>query len=269
MLAALLWGFLAQLTVLGSLQHGRSQQTGYAQFRDVLAKAQAPVGSVDDAGYLIAPGTPVAIITIPRIDLREVVGEGTTGGVLAHGPGHRRDTVLPGQPGVSVLMGRRAGYGGPFARIGQLRAGDLITVTTGQGVHTYTVLAVRHPGDPQPQPLRAGQGRLTLMTADGPAFRPTDVLRADAALKSEAQPGTRPAIATTALPVAERAMASDDGVLVPLVLWAQVLMVAAAVVAWIRHRVGRWHAWIIGVAVLGALGVAVADHATGLLPNLL
>ncbi|MCZ0981039.1 hypothetical protein O1L60_24275 [Streptomyces diastatochromogenes] len=29
------------------------------------------------------------------------------------GPGHRRDTALPGQPGASVIMGRQWGYGSP------------------------------------------------------------------------------------------------------------------------------------------------------------
>jgi LPXTG-site transpeptidase (sortase) family protein len=268
-LAALLLGFIAQLTLFGGLQHSRAQRMEYADFRGSLAQAKAPVGQVDDGGGLLTLGTPVAVLDIPRIGLHEVVGEGTTAGVLTAGPGHRRDTVLPGQAGTSVLLGRRAGYGGPFARIDTLRRGDRITVATGQGMHTFTVLGVRRAGDPQPAALTTGQGRLTLVTASGPAYVPTDVVRVDAVLTSGAQPVPRMVIGTGALPPAEQAMGIDQGVLVPLVLWGQLLVAAALGVVWIRHRVGRWHAWVIAVPVLGFLGVTVADHAASLLPNLL
>ncbi|MFD0572399.1 sortase [Kitasatospora gansuensis] len=60
---------------------------------------------------------------IPQLGLREVIREGSTGEVLAAGPGHRRDTAMPGQAGSSVLLGRQAGFGGPFGSIGQLRTG--------------------------------------------------------------------------------------------------------------------------------------------------
>jgi LPXTG-site transpeptidase (sortase) family protein len=268
-LAALLLGFVAQLTLFGGLQHSRAQRMEYADFRGALAQAKAPVGQVDDGGGLLTLGTPIAVLDIPRIGLHEVVGEGTTAGVLAAGPGHRRDTVLPGQAGTSVLLGRRAGYGGPFARIDTLRRGDRITVATGQGMHTFAVLGVRRVGDPQPAALTTGQGRLTLVTASGPAYVPTDVVRVDAVLTSGAQPVPRMVIGTGALPPAEQAMGIDQGVLVPLVLWGQLLVAAALGVVWIRHRVGRWHAWVIAVPVLGFLGVTVADQAASLLPNLL
>jgi LPXTG-site transpeptidase (sortase) family protein len=235
----------------------------------VLAQAKAPVGQRDDAGNLLHLGTPVAVIRIPRIGVREVVSEGTTAEVLTAGPGHRRDSVLPGQAGTSVLMARRAAYGGPFARIGELRHGDLITVATGQGEHTFRVLETRRAGERQPPPLVKGQGRLTLMTADGPAYLPTDVFRVDAALASDTQPAPPAAIRSGALPPSELAMGIDQAVLTPLVLWAQLLLVAAVAVVWIRYRVGRWHAWVIGVPVIAALGLTVADHAAGLLPNLL
>jgi LPXTG-site transpeptidase (sortase) family protein len=268
-LAALLLGFVAQMTAFGGLQHARAQRIEYADFRGTLAQAKAPVGQVDDGGKLLTLGTPVAVLDIPRIGLHEVVGEGTTAGVLAAGPGHRRDSVLPGQPGTSVLLGRRAGYGGPFARIGSLRRGDAITVVTGQGKHTFTVLKVRRHGDPLPPALAAGQGRLTLITADGPAYVPAEVLRVDASLTSGTQSAPRAVIGAGALPRAEQAMGFDQGVLISLVLWGQLLVAAAFAVVWIHHRVGRWHAWVIAIPVLGFLGLTVADQASSLLPNLL
>ena len=49
-----------------------------------------------------------------------VVVEGTTPGEPDAGPGHLRDTPLPGQAGVSVVFGRRATFGAPFASLPQL-----------------------------------------------------------------------------------------------------------------------------------------------------
>ncbi|MFD1273890.1 sortase domain-bontaining protein [Streptomyces kaempferi] len=73
------------------------------------------MAQTDQQGDLLAPGTPVALIDIPAAHLHQVVLEGTDSGVLTDGPGHRRDTPLPGQSGTSVLMGRAAAYGGPSA----------------------------------------------------------------------------------------------------------------------------------------------------------
>ena len=268
-LAVATLGFAAQLILLGSLTHARDQKVQYATFRAALAQAIAPVGHLDSAGRPLAPGTPVAVLSIPRIGLREVVDEGTSGAVLAKGPGHRRDSVLPGQAGVSVLLGRRAAYGGPFRRLGELRGGDDITVVTGQGAQTFRVIAVRRAGEPQPPVLGADRGRLTLVTADGPAYLPTDLLRVDADLMSPVQQTPAVAIRSAALPRSEQAMGVDGVALVPLVLWGQVLIAAAAGVVWIRQRVSRWHAWLIGLPVLALLGVLVADQGARLLPNLL
>jgi LPXTG-site transpeptidase (sortase) family protein len=265
--AALTLCLVAQFALIGALAHNRDQDRAYAAFRDQLANATAPVGGVEANGRPLAPGTPVAVLAIPRIGLREIVGEGTSASVLKSGPGHRRDTVMPGQPATSVLMGRRAGYGGPFSKIGSLARGDLISVTTGQGKHQYEVMGVRHANDPQPAPVK-GQGRLTLVTADGPPYLPTDVLRVDARLLTPAMAaaGTLPGFA---LADSEQALSGDSSTLVPMVIWGLLLALAAAGVVYVHQRIGRWHAWVIGVPLLGALGVTVADQVASLLPNVL
>lgn len=266
-LAALMLCLVAQFGLIGALAHNRDQDRAYAAFRDQLANATAPAGGVDRDGHPLELGTPVAVLLIPRIGLREVVGEGSSATVLKSGPGHRRDTVLPGQPGVSVVMGRRAGYGGPFSDLRSLAHGDLITVVTGQGKHQYEVMGVRRANDPQPVAPAKGQGRLTLLTADGPPYLPSDVLRVDARLLTPAVPAAG-ALPAYALPGREQALEGDATALVPLVIWGLLLALAAAGVVFVHQRVGRWHAWVIGVPVLGALGVTVADQAASLLPNL-
>jgi sortase A len=259
--------------VLGNLRHDHDQAQLSARFRIELAQGPdyglAPVGPLDEAtNKPLAAGTPVAVLEIPRLGLREVVVEGTSSGTLMSGPGHRPDTPLPGQVGTSVIAGRRATYGGPFRSIGQLRAGDRITVITGQGKSSFVVLGVRHAGDPVPPVLSRGQGRLTLATADGPVLRPRDVLRVDANLLSTVQP--RPAqLPSAAVPAAQALLAGDSSALLGVVGWAVVLVGVAMVSVWVRFSVGWWRAWVIGLPVLVVLGLSVFDEIAALLPNLL
>ncbi|MEW2397003.1 sortase [Streptomyces sp. NPDC046862] len=268
-LAALLLGFVADAGLVGNLRHARDRQVDYAGFRSALANGVAPVGRSAGGGQAPEQGEPVALLDVPALHLREVVREGTTAEDLARGPGHRRDTPLPGQSGVSVIMGRQATYGGPFRRLGELSTGDTFTVTTGQGKHTYRVIGPRRAGDPQPPAPAAGRGRLTLITADGTPFMPRGVLRVDADLVSNVQPTPAPAVAPGALPQDETAMAGQQTAWLALVLWGQALVLAAAALAWAHARWGRPHTWVVGVPLLGALGLAVADQTLLLLPNLL
>ncbi|MFE7777775.1 class E sortase [Streptomyces sp. NPDC057445] len=268
-LAALLLGFVVDVGFVGDLRHARDRQVDYADFRSALANGVAPVGRSAGGGTAPEAGEPVALLEIPALHLREVVREGTTAQDLARGSGHRRDTPLPGQAGVSVVMGRQAAYGGPFRHVAELSTGDRLTVTTGQGKHTYSVIGPRRAGDPQPPALAAGRGRLTLVTAEGTPFMPRGILRVDADLVSDVQAAPPAAVAPGALPEEEKPMAVQQTAWLPLVLWGQALVLAAAALAWAHARWGRPHTWVVGVPLLGALGLTVADQAALLLPNLL
>ncbi len=275
-LAIALIGFAVWFAFLSRLYYDRAQHESYANFRNSLALATAPTGPTqqdysqpNQPPHLLAPGTPVAILTVPEIGLHTVVFEGTSGQVLESGPGHVRDEPLPGQAGTSVIFGRRTGYGGPFSQLPRLRAGDTFTVTTGQGVSTYRVIDVRHPGDPAPMPLTAGEGRLILTTADGPPLMPTGVLRVDADLVSK--PFATPAMVLSAanLSASEQPLGTDSVAWVWLVLLGLVMLVAAGVLSWCKQRWGRWQTWIVAVPVMGFLGLSIADQVSLLLPNLM
>jgi sortase A len=268
-LAAVLLGFVAQVTLVGALQHSSDQRRAYDHFRSDLALATAPVGQTGLDGKVLPLGTLVAILEIPRLGVSEVVGEGTTSTVLRSGPGHRRDTVLPGQAGASVILGRQATYGGPFGHLKDLVIGDKIVVTTGQGRHVYTVRGLRRAGDPLPPPLAEGKGSLVLVTGDGPRFMPSGVLRVDADLRTPAMASPARPIALGSLPTAEQVMAGDPSAWVLVVLWGQALLIAALLTVWLATRWGRWQTWLVAVPVLTALGLTVSDHVSRLLPNLL
>lgn len=268
-LAALTLGLVGELSGLGALKHDRDQVTRFATFRADLANGVAPVGPTDDQGRVLTEGTSVGVLSIPDLGLIEVIGEGSSSRVTMAGLGHRRDTVLPGQAGVSVIVGRRAAYGAPFAALAHLAVGSQVSVTTGQGAARYVVRTVRRAGSTGPTPLQSGSGRLVLVTADGPAYLPTGVVYVDADLVGAPQL-TPPAVwSSSGLPAADQLMAGDTGALVPLVLWAELLLLLVLALTWAVLRWGRWQTWVVGVPTVAAVGLVVADQFARLLPNLL
>ncbi|MEV5849255.1 class E sortase [Streptomyces sp. NPDC051985] len=268
-LAAVLLGFAANLTIVGHLQHARDQQTAYDELRKELALGTAPVGQRDYEGKLLKPGAPVALLRIPVLGLKEVVAEGTTSEVLMAGPGHRRDTPLPGQAGTAVIMGRQWGYGSPFHDLRQLPVGSRIEITTGQDKSVYEVTGVRRAGDELPAPVAEGQGRLTLITATGAPYTPSGVLRVDAKLVTAVQPNPPRDLRAGWIADSEQALGTDSGAWLGVFLWTQGLLLAS-LLAVVAFRVwGRWQTWICAGPLLLALGLADSQSLTALLPNLL
>lgn len=260
---------LLQLTVIGGLQQSAAQERKFDEFRSQLATGTAPIGPTDNQNRALAIGAPVAYLEIPEIGLRQVVVEGTTSSALFSGPGHRRDTVLPGQAGASILMGRAAAFGGPFADIDQLESGDEIVVTTGQGEYEFEVIGVRREGDPVPAPAEPGSSRLVLATADGRPYLPEGVLRVDADLVGTAAVGPARAFSAATLPSSEQFMGADTSTLWALALWIQVLIALSLGAVWAWHRWGHAQAWVVFLPPLLLVGLATSSQVARLLPNLL
>jgi sortase A len=251
-----------QLLFLSTFSEQRAQDLLYGRFRGELAGAVAPIGPVTPEG------DPVALLTIPRLGVSQVVVEGTASGDTLNGPGHLRRTVLPGQVGASVVMGRSATYGAPFRDVDTLRAGDFIDVTMAQGKVTYQVIDVRRAGDPYPQPLAAGHARLTLETAEGhgalASLTPDSVVYIDAeATKAFIPPSGFP----TAVPDSEQVMGTDHGALPLLVLYLTLLLAVTLGVVAARQRWSARLVWVVTMPVALALAWATTDVAMRLLPN--
>jgi len=254
LLGVFLLGFLAYLYGFSAIQEARAQTTMYPGLRIELGNQVAPLGAT-------TPGNPVAILDIPRIGIRNmIVVEGTSAENLTLGPGHVRDTPLPGQSGVTEIFGRRATFGGPFAGLMRLRPGDKITFLTGQGRSVYTVMARGDSGhlveDPAPN-------RLLMVTACS-AYVPTTYCYLDADLNTAAahDPGGRPGITSAEIP-----LSGDSGTLVLTLIWglALVIISATATVA-----AARWSPWLTYLAA-GPLALAVLwnlyQSLAALLPN--
>jgi LPXTG-site transpeptidase (sortase) family protein len=264
-LAGLAAWLLVYAVGFSALHEHHEQRVLYSHLRENLANATAPLN-----GH-IADGTPLALINAPAGGIHDqVVVEGTTSADLESGPGHYPGTALPGEAGISTIMGRHTTYGAPFSNITSLRAGDLITVTTDQGIARYSVQDVRGPGSPLPATLASGAGRLTLITSASSGWRggwtPTHAVYVDASLTSKP---FETASGSGTFTSADNPMASDRGALVPLVLWLQALVLATLAIVWARARWGRRQTWVIGGCVLIALLWGATGAFLQLLPNLL
>jgi LPXTG-site transpeptidase (sortase) family protein len=269
MVASLVAAFLLALLVLGNVTYHASQQQLNDRFRSELAEGTAPVSEGDYRDVLLADGSPVALIEIPQIGLYDVVVEGTSSGELMKGPGHRRDSVLPGQRGVSVLMGRALAYGGPFGGVSRLVPGDRFTVTTGQGEHVFEVMGTRYAGDPAPANPRAGESRLILMTARGGPLVPVGVQYVDATLVGEAAPAGARQTTRLTLPVQDAPLATDTRTVWALVFSLQFLVAGEILAVWTLRRFGWRKAWVAFVPVLLLAGLLTATQVALLLPNLI
>lgn len=274
---------LANLTLVSQVEHYVWQHNAYNTLRVSLADGSVPVSPLDYTGAVTPAGTPLAVLRAADIGISdEVIVEGSAAAQTAVGIGHRRDSVLPCQSGTSVLMARSGAYGGIGQKWKSLRAGDTFTVQTGQGTCTYAVMGQREAGDTAPSPPTGEDGRLVLTTAAGLPFMPTEVLRIDAELISDAFDRPSQAVPTSALPGSDAAMGSqlrlaldakpgvDLGLLFGIVLLLEPLIAGGIGAVWTWRRWGRWQTWLVATPVLGTLGLLVATSINEwFLPNLL
>lgn len=107
-------------------------------------------------------GTPLAVLTIPKIHLEVPVFEGTDDVTLDRGVGRIVGTARPGQPGNIGIAGHRDGF---FRGLKDVAAGDEIKLVLQDAVSTYVVdqITVVKPEDVsvlQPRPVPS----ITLVT---------------------------------------------------------------------------------------------------------
>jgi sortase A len=256
LLAVLALGLAGYLYVLSGVQEARAQTIMYTRLQYELANQLAPLGPT-------APGSPVAVLDIPAIGIRDmVVVQGTSPENLTLGPGHLRATPMPGQAGVSEIFGRRATFGAPFARLADLRPGDVIVTITGQGRSVYRVAALGGSQevrieDPEPN-------RLLLVTASSPVV-PSYYVEVDARLVSVTRPGP-PVVRVLNAP--ELALAGDDGALVLTFIWGVALAAVSAVGTYAALRWSLWAAYLAAVPVAIAVLWLLYQSLSMLLPNL-
>jgi len=213
-----------------------------------------------------APGDPVALMQIPSLHLEAVVVEGTSGAQLTKGPGHFRNTVMPGQKGNSAIAGKRTTYGAPFSKLGDLQPGDQIQTTTTSGVFRYQVEGKSKTVESgQRDPLRpTSTARLTLITSD-PRYLATDREVVTARLLS------KPAKTSTAAPTSvvdepESGLSGDFRVWAQAIIFGQLLLAAFLATRILYERWLRWPTYLITTPILLALLILFFESIGQLLP---
>ena len=156
--ALLVFAFLAYQLFVNDILNDRLQAQAMEQLDDELAerRVELPEPEIvevveektttttvvraellkESAGEI---GSTLGRISIPAIDVDEVMFEGVDTETLKKGPGHMPWTPVPGQPGNAVISGHRTTYGRPFYDLDQLVEGDRIEVETALGTHVFEV----------------------------------------------------------------------------------------------------------------------------------
>ncbi len=273
LLGLFLLGFAAYLYGLSSVQESRSQSVMYKTLAGQLSAAIAQTGptvlcnpnavasATSSAMCPTAQGTPMAIMNIPSIGIKDmIVVYGTSPEDLTLGPGLVRSGPLPGQGGVSEMYGRKATFGAPFAHLDALRKGDIIRVTTAQGVSSYEVVAFggssRQVEDPYPN-------RLVLLTS-GSATVPTYYSYVDADLVSQVkpEPGGLPAIYSDETP-----LSGDSGALVDTLLWGLALAIVSVGTTVAAVRWKPWPTYLAAAPLVLIVLWNLYTSLAALLPN--
>jgi sortase A len=255
LLALLVMGFVGYLLAVSRIQEASAQHRLYETLAGELGQDIGPLGPTK-------PGAPVAVLDIPSIGISDlVVVEGTSPEDMMGGPGHLRNTPLPGQLGLSVIFGRRVTFGAPFARLDSLRPGDKITTITQQGKSVYKVVAV---GDSQHPVKDTTLNRLALLTTTSSSV-PTYYLEVDADLVSTVHNGP---VQMPAIGPSEQALAGDTGALVLTMLWGLALVIVGVGTAVAAARWSPWPVYLIAAPAVLAIVWALYENFAALLPNL-
>jgi sortase A len=255
-----LLGFLAFEFLASSLVQRRSQEILLQEFR--ATSTEGPATTLD---WVPALGDPVAILTIPKLGVDDVMVEGTGPLQMMKGPGHLRGTPLPGRPGNSVIAGRRTTFGAPFRNLHALVPGDIITVYTPVGAFSYRVESVSTvtPGGTDVLGPTV-DSRLTLITSD-PAYVATGRLVVTATLSG--LPAAEPTHVVPSVATSELGLASEGSAVPALLVWGELLILAVLGTLWARRRLSSGRvAWLLGTPVILALTWAVYLALSRLLP---
>jgi sortase A len=253
--------YFAYLFAGTALEHGRAQHTLQIRYANMIANQQAYIGGP------IPIGTPVFQLDIPRLGLHQVVAEGTTAGITEKGPGHLRTSPLPGQAGNAVIMCRRITFGGPCRNLDQLKPGNLITTISGQGTSKYLVTKVMTVSKHQTDALSpTSDSRLTLMTSS-PWYMPSSRLVVVAQLQTALfnTPGPR----VNSIDSNELGLQGDGSNALGLLVWPELLFIAACLTAWLWRRWAHWPTWLVMAPVLALFLLLLFDSFTSLLPSTL
>ena len=255
--------FLLYLYVFSALTAARNQNvllhslTGDPKAAFSLASGNEP-----------PDGGPVAVLDIPDIGLHQAVVEGTSAADLQKGPGLVRSrglSGLPGEPGDAIIAGRRVSFGGPFARLGDLKPGDSVHVVDGAGSFVFSVTSVGTVSQGSVTVPSYGRSWLTLVTSNS-SWLPSGRLVVTARIVGRTASSGSSAVSHFTIP----SFTGDPASGILAALWAMVFVaVLALMIFTIRRWRQPWISWLLAAPVLLACGLFACESLARCLPSTL
>lgn len=128
--------------IAASLRTGKGSTTEMQKAEPILRTNQTGMYPEPAPDVTTKPktGEIIGMLTIPNLEISEAILEGTGQKELAKAPGHLPDSVFPGQIGTSIIAAHNSST---FRHLDQLTEGMEFTVTTEQGVFTFSVTGQR------------------------------------------------------------------------------------------------------------------------------
>ncbi|CAB4827188.1 MAG: sortase [Actinobacteria bacterium] len=237
--------FVVYVFAFTNLKEARAQ-------RQLLNVFTTPAGAVPLSGQLPPDGAPAAILTIPSLDIKEVVVQGSSATQTALGPGLMTQAARPGTIGNAVILGRRTTSGAPFKNLSNLQKGQGFTIASGLGSFNYVVTrtgTVQAGAQDPASPVNKAQ--VTLMTSSEPygATGTTYVVARQtntpgAAEKPKYQPANY-----------QRGLSGDPAAIPASIILGvlYVLAIIATVLAYRRYRHSIWTVYVLSTPILLAI----------------
>jgi sortase A len=256
---ALILLFLVYLFLFTPVTASRNQQ----RLAHSLSEQPLAVFSLV-AGHVPPDGSPVAVLHIPALQLRQVVVEGTSAADLMNGPGLLAGSALPGSPGNAVIAGRRVTFGAPFGSLPQLRKGDRLEVVDGAGTFTYKVTRMFTIGAGQRDVVTPTlKNRLTLVTSDSTLVTSGRfVVQGTLVGRAVAVPSNIIAVPTYDLGLSGDPVAG--GLAILWCLLSLLVIAVAVIVAWRSKK--PWIVYLFAAPVFLACGLFVCESLARAMP---
>ena len=130
----------ALLLVYVSWQYGSmylEQQRLAREWQRQQQSLPAPNAAAIPSAKPVSADDGLTRLTVPKINLDSVIVEGTSRHALLLGPGHLKDTPVPGDDGNAVISGHRDTF---FRHLHELEKGDELLVQRGGRTFHYQVI---------------------------------------------------------------------------------------------------------------------------------
>lgn len=100
--------------------------------------------SKEEEDEIILTNDSIGILSIPKIDLKVIIKEGTDLRTLRYAVGHFSETPYPWEKGNFAIAGHRQyTYGEFFNRVDEIEIGDTVSVQTFHGTFEYSITNIQ------------------------------------------------------------------------------------------------------------------------------